>query len=160
MGGKRQIFLEDTRAVSEEFTSLPALTVVMVGFTLFLVLLANTITGYEERTENLQNYQTAVFILIKFTNPDCSYIRSGGLIDIERLKTDDASLQILMQKYKDSGLNVLLHLCWENTSRDFPQFNITGIYNRIAVSKNVGIYLNDARTVPGTLTIIVWRDSR
>ncbi len=31
--------------------------------------------------------------------------------------------------------------------------------NRVAVSKDVGIYLNEAQTVPGTLTIVLWEDS-
>jgi len=158
MGGtyKVRAFVHDERAVSEEFTTLPALSVVMIGFTLFIVLLAQTYTAYEERIDRLQRYHTADTLALKLTNPDCYFIKEGGLIDIQILQDDTQSLERIRNEYQKSGITFILRLRWTNTSEDFPEElpSITG--NRVAVSKDVGIYLNEAQTVPGTLTIILW----
>jgi hypothetical protein len=149
----------DEWGISEEFTVLPALSIVMIGFALFIVLLAQTYTTYGERIEQLQNYQTADSIVNKLTNPDCYFIREGGLIDFYILQNDTGSLQILCKQYQRSGITFLLQLRWNDLTRDFPETLITIPLNRVAVSKNIGIYLNEAQTIPGTLTILLWKDS-
>jgi len=156
---KMRYFLVDEHAVSEEFTMLPALSIVMIGFALFVVLLAQTYTAYEERIDRLQNYQTADGIANKLTNPDCYFIREGGLIDVTILQSDTGSLQILCEQYERSGVIFLLRLQWNNLTQDFPDTLSIAPMNRIAVSKDVSIYLNEAQTVPGTLTIVLWGDS-
>jgi hypothetical protein len=156
---KMRYFLGDEHAVSEEFTILPALSIVMIGFALFAVLLAQTYTAYEERMDRLQNYQTADGIVHKLTNPDCYFIREGGLIDVSTLQNDTGSLQILCEQYERSGVIFLLRLQWYNLTQDFPETLSIAPMNRIAVSKDVGIYLNEAQTVPGTLTIVLWEDT-
>ena len=156
---KMRYFLVDEHAVSEEFTTLPALSIVMIGFALFIVLLAQTYTAYEERMDRLQNYQTADGIANKLTSPDCYFIREGGLIDVPILQSDTGSLQILCEQYERSGVIFLLRLQWNDLTQDFPETLSISPMNRVAVSKEVGIYLNEAQTVPGTLTIVLWEDS-
>jgi hypothetical protein len=155
---KRRNFLIDEQAVSEEFTVLPALSIVMIGFTLFVVLLAQTYTAYGERINQLQNYQTASSIVRKLTNPDCFFIRDGGLIDLFLLQNDTESLHLFCEQYQKSGIIFLVRLHWNNNTQDFPNTTISIPSNRIAISSNVGVYLNEGQTIPGTLTIIVWRD--
>jgi hypothetical protein len=156
---KIRLFLVDEWGVSEEFTVLPALSIVMMGLALFIVLLAQTYTTYGERIERLQNYQTGDSIIQKLTNPDCYFIREGGLIDLYTLQNDTGSLQILCEQYQKSGITFLLRLQWKNLTQDFPEALSIAPMNRVAVSKDVGIYLNEAQTVPGTLTIVLWEDS-
>ena len=152
-------FLVEEHAVSEEFTILPALSIVMIGFALFVVLLAQTYTAYEERMDRLQNYQTADGIAKKLTNLDCYFIREGGLIDVSILQNDPGSLQILCEQYERTGVIFLLRLQWNNLTQDFPEPLSIAPMNRVAVSKDVGVYLNEAQTVPGILTIILWENS-
>jgi hypothetical protein len=153
---KRRSFLVDERGVSEEFTVLPALSIVMIGLALFIVLLAQTYTTYGERIERLQNYQTADNIIQKLTNPDCYFIREGGLIDLYILQNDTGSLQSVCDQYQKSGIMFLLRLRWNNLTQDFSQAPLVMPLNCVAVSKDVGIYLNEAQTLPGTLTILLW----
>jgi len=155
---KKRFFLKDERAISEEFTVLPALSIVMIGFALFVVLLAQTYTVYEERINHLQNYQTASSIVHKLTNPDCFFIRNEGLIDLPILQNDTESLKIICEQYQKSGFAFFLRLRWDNCSQDFPKKTISMPANRIAISTDVGIYLNEAQTIPGTLTIVLWKD--
>jgi hypothetical protein len=156
---KVRSFLINKQAVSEEFTVLPALSIVMIGFALFAVLLAQTYTAYSEHINRLQNYQTADSILNKLTNPDCYFIKEGGLINLSLLQNDTSSLQGIYDQYRRVGIIFLLRLQWNDFIQDFPETLLAIPQNRIAVSKNLGIYLNEAQTIPGTLTILLWKES-
>ena len=154
-----RIFLKNENAVSEEFTVLPALSIVMIGFALFVVLLAQTYITYADHISRFQNYHTANGLLQKLTNPDCYFVREGGLIDVSILQNDNTSLQKLCEQYQQSGVFFLFQLTWNNQSQVFPSSIPATNASRIAVSKQVSLYLNEAQTLPGILTIIVWRES-
>jgi len=155
-------FISDKNAVSEEFTSLPALSVVMVGFALFFVLLANVYASYGLRIESVEKYQVADFIATKLTNPDCFFIREGGLVDLLELGNgeSDAEINSMRQGYKASNINFIIRISWkegnEIKSEDFPENLPDYIGDRIAVSRDMGIYLNEAQTSPGKITVILW----
>ena len=151
-------FLKDENAVSEEFTSLPALSVVMIGFTLFILLIANTYMAYEQRIDSLEKYQTGYFIAAKLTNPDCYFIKEGGIVDLPLLQTDINPLNLLRDEYKAADVNFIVRISWDEGFEEFPEELPEGIGDRVAVSKNVGIYLNEAQTTPGKLTIIMWSE--
>jgi hypothetical protein len=132
---------------------------VMIGFVLFVTLLAQTYLAYADRVNQLQNYQTADTILQKLTNPDSYFIKEGGLIDIAILQNDTIFLQKLYVQYQRLGVSFVLRLQWRNQTQDFPKALMIDPRNRIAVSKEIGIYLNEAQTIPGILTILLWRES-
>lgn len=156
---KKRCFLKNEHAVSEEFTVIPALSIVMIGFALFVVLLAQTYTAYTEHVDQLQHYQLANRIFQKLRNPDCYFIRESGLIDLSILQNDTESLQELCESYQRSGIFFLFRLHWNNKFQDFPELVSSVNGTPIAVSKQVGIYLNEAQTLPGTLTLLLWRRS-
>jgi len=157
-GSPLKNFLKYENAVSEEFTSLPALSIVMIGFTLFILLISNTYMAYEQRIDSLEKYQTGYFIATKLTNPDCYFIKEGGIVDLALLRSDRDTLNLLRDKYKTSGVNFIVRISWDVGSEDFPEELPVDVGDRIAVSKNVGIYLNEAQTIPGKLTIIMWSE--
>ena len=152
-------FIKDENAISEEFTSLPALSIVMIGFAIFIILIANTYTAYNTRIESLDKYQTADFIVTKLTNPDSFIIKEGGVIDFELLKNSDSEINELRDKYRDSGIDFIIRVRYEGTTEDIP-FNaddlLSNAGDRVAVTKCVGVYLNYAQTKPGKLTVIAW----
>lgn len=167
MGKKLKIrsFIKNEDAISEEFTSLPALTIVAIGFTLFILLVANTYSAYNARVESLDKYQTTDFIVKKITNPDSPITTEGGIIDLKKLKDTsigDPLINAMRSEYQASGIDFIVRITYENTELNYPttptpaadllQNNI----DKIAVSKNVGIKINDAETKPGKLTIISW----
>ncbi|MBN1281173.1 MAG: hypothetical protein JXA00_05945 [Candidatus Thermoplasmatota archaeon] len=151
------LFLRNQEAVSEEFTSLPGLAVVMIGFALFIVLIAHTYTAYEARSASISSYHTADVIATKLMNPECAFIDKGGCIDLVRLHSPfiQESLNETRKSYQRNGVDFMLRLRWANSSLDVPALpETTG--NRIAVSRDVSIKLNDLETVAGKLTIITW----
>jgi len=153
-------FLSNERAVSEEFTSLPALSVIMIGFTLFFVLFANVYTSHALRVESLEKYQTANFLLTKLTHPDSLFIRPGGSIDFPLLQSEEGMVyvQSVRDEYQAAGINFTVRVCWSTHSYDFPEELSSRLGDRVAVSISASIYLNEAQTMPGTLTIITWSD--
>jgi hypothetical protein len=153
---KLQSFLANEEGISEEYTTLPALSVVMIGFSLFLVLLAQTYTAYQGRMTQLQYYQIADDLVGKFTNPDSFFVRSGSLVDVRLLRNSTSELKLLRDKYRPSNISFVVRLRYHDVVCDFPEPLPSEIPNRVAVSKELGVYLNDAQTTPGTLTIILW----
>jgi hypothetical protein len=132
---------------------------VMIGFVIFVILLAQTYTAYATHMNHLRNYQTAESILHKLTNPDSYFITKGGLINITVLQENNKPLENICTQYQRSRINFFLRLQWNNSTQDFPESLQTTPINCIALSKNVGIYLNEAYTIPGILTILLWEES-
>ncbi|MBN1861785.1 MAG: hypothetical protein JW840_10040 [Candidatus Thermoplasmatota archaeon] len=154
----QQSFLKNTQAVSEEFTVLPALTIVIIGFTLFIVLLAQTYITYTDHINRLQKYQTADNILQKITNTDSYFIRECGLVDLQVLKNDTESLHSIRKQYAKTHIDFFLRIQWNNQTQDFPPNVTPPPHHTCAISKEIGIYLNEAHTVPGVITLILWGD--
>jgi len=155
-------FVKDENAISEEFTTLPALSVVMIGFALFIVLIFYTYDAYNTRIDSLEKYQTADFIATKLTNPDCFFIKEGGVINLpvlENKAVSDEKLNSMRSDYEASNINFSVCISWEGVTKYYPEDSLpTDIGDRVAATKDVGIYLNDAQTKPGKLTIITWSE--
>ncbi len=148
-------FWSNTQAVSEEFTSLPALSVVLIGFSLFVILLAQTYTAYQERMAQVEYFQIAEGLLSKCTNPDSPFMKNG-LIDV--IAASNTTLVTSMQdEYAFSNVSFVLRLQYLDINRDVPEPPPLRASHRIAASKEIGVSLNDAQTIPGTLTLILWR---
>jgi len=152
---KVRSFWANKHGVSEEFTSLPALSVVMIGFSLFLILLAQTYTAYQDRMTQVQYYQIAEGLIGKCTNPDSPFMRNG-LVDVSLL-SNTTNVVRLQEEYRLSNISFILRLRYLDVDNDFPESPPSLVPHRVAVSKELGVYLNDAQTTPGTLTLILWR---
>lgn len=154
-------FIQDTRAVSEEFTSLPALALVMIGFSIFFSLIANTYITYHTRMDTLHSYQVADSIATKLTNPDCFFMKPGGIVNLPLLRNNTDRFFQVQEYYRSSGFSFCIRIRWlgpDGGFEDFPQSGPPTNQDRIAMSTLVGVYLNEAQTAPGSLTVILWRN--
>jgi hypothetical protein len=154
---RTRYFLRNEDAVSEEFTVLPALSVVMIGFALFILLVANTYSSYSDRMDRLQTYQTIEGLFQKLMNPDCFFIKVPGVVNLRLLQNKTDSLQRTVEQYTRVGFGYRLQIQWDNQTWYFPENLETTPKGLVAISKAIGIYLNEAQTVPGTLTLSLWR---
>lgn len=153
----------NNQAVSEEFTSLPALSIIMIGFAIFILLLANTYSAYNQRTENIEKYQKTNQIAAKITNPDCFFIKEGRIINLplleEDIKKTDSKFENLRSEYQSKGINFVIKVNYESKTKNFPtnaDIILKNIGQRTAITKNLAVFIDDAHTKPGTLTIITW----
>jgi hypothetical protein len=156
---KEDYFLKNEHGVTEEFTSLPALSIVMIGVTLFLFLLSQSYDAHQTRMMQLQRYQEAYQLLQKFTNPNSPWIRSEGIVDLPYLLQHNEILRNLQEQYQTSGICFILRLDYDKNINEFPEPFPNATKNRVAVNMELGVYLNDAQTLPGTLTLILWRNT-
>jgi len=159
----RKEIIKDTNAISEEFTSLPALTIVLIGFTLFILIITNSYNAYNIRIDSIDKYQSASFISDKLTNPDCYFIMEGGMINLPLLDSVDPAdsddrLNHMRKEIRSSGVNFSIQINWDNNIKYFPEdTKPTNVGDKVAASKTVSLYLNEAQTKPGKLTVITWR---
>jgi len=157
-------FLRDKRGISEEFTSLPALMVVMIGFAIFFALIAGVYHAYNERMEAVDKYEAANFVLEKLMAADGplgekGVIMLGGVIDLSKLS--NLTTNDMVDIRESSGIvGVKFGFKLEVSAKSGGTVE-KGIVNRqrgfIAVSREVPVYLNDAQTVPGIFTVMVWK---
>lgn len=155
-------FIRDERGISEEFTSLPALAVVMIGFSLLFIMIAGLYHSYNEEIKSVDEYQTASFILKRITMCDGSLAKEGimmdgGFINFKNFEKIDE--KILNRIRKESGItskNFALKL--EIKEKGFENSLIRGDLpdEYTSVSEYVTVYLNDVKKVPGILSVMVW----
>jgi len=154
----RRGFLSNEDAISEEFTSLPALSIVMIGFTLFIVLLANTYGAYHDRMDRLEEYQTAGLIVQKMIDTSCPFIQSAKVVHLQRFLASELVINEVREEYQQSGFDFFVRVSFNTSSYDVPATDMSDISgNRIAVSQHVSVVYNDVGQTPGKLTVILWK---
>ncbi len=147
----------DEQAVCEEFTFLPALVVVVIGFTLFLLILSSTEENHQNQINSIDNYNKIIFIKYRLLSLDTplmdngainySYLISGrGLSHLEELRRE-------ISRY---NLNFSLHLTFNDQGFYIPSKPLES--ERIAISQPVAVKTNDVEVSAGRLTIILWED--
>ena len=151
-------FLSYEDAISEEFTSLPALSIVMIGFTLFIVLLANTYGAYYDRMDRIEIYQSADLVATKLVGSSCCFIRAGGIVNFPLIESGacDERMNESRVEYQHSGLDFTLIVSYQDGSVTFPVLPVSD-RDRVAVSRDVGVLVNDAEIFPGKLTVVMWK---
>jgi hypothetical protein len=153
-------FIGNRNAVSEEFTMIPALVVVMVGFAVFALLIVNTYGAYNQSIESTENYRKAEIIVSKLTNPEGKLIDEGGVINLPDLINHNEWITSEYDTYQ--GVKFFVRVNWEDNQGNAVDIakpdNFENIGDHVAVSKIVSVYLNPAETKPGTFTLILWSE--
>lgn len=152
----KKLFRDNTDAISEEFTLLPALSLVMIGIVLFSVLTLSAYESYGAQTNQLSKIDVARYVLSKIVDTDQCYMREGQIIDITYLDRPElfSFLNDIKHDLYPSGIDFSLLLSYENTSTwvlDEPQGE-----DSIAVSQPIGIAINPVDVTSGTVTLVVW----
>ncbi len=85
-------FIKNKRGVAEEFTSLPALMIVMIGFALFFAMIAGVYYIHNQKVENKELYEVAHYVVLKLTTQDSPIISTSDannplLIDESSIKS-------------------------------------------------------------------------
>ncbi len=166
MKNRLLLFINDRKGISEEFTSLPALAVVMIGFALFFTMMAGVYYQHNERVKSLDNYETANFVLEKLTSTNGLLAEKGiivgGVIDKEKFEIDGSKQHVIKTMIEESGIVGIEFgfklVYWEKGEKQPPieWTNIPDNVDKAAASKQVAVRLNDAEIVPGVLTVIIW----
>lgn len=158
--GKLRPLIKDSEGISEEFTSLPALAVLMIGVCLFLVLLTSGNSSINQQSDDIETIQTIEYIKSKICSPISPFYSSGGIVSTNIINGPIGQSYVLrIQKdLAATSINFSLKLSYDQNTlyilEEPPEQN----RQRTAYSTHVLIKTNDLIRSPGILTIILWRD--
>jgi hypothetical protein len=149
-------FTSDDRGVTEPYTDLPAVGLVVVGVLLFGYLLCSAYSAYESKTcyADLKDDLRLMAIAI---SGDSGIACEGCAAVLDAHKLDNLSVnEDLLRKYGRPGEAVAIAvaagtLCWSST----PLNRVTAGY-----VLPVSVRLNDARCLAGTLIVTLGEAGR
>jgi hypothetical protein len=141
--------MHDDRAVTEPYTDLPAIGLVAAGIPLFGYLLCSAYLAYEAKAGyvDLKDDLRTMAVALT-TDPDIACEGTATVLDAGKL--DNLSLRgDFLCKYGRAGEGVSMEIIADRfTWTSGPSSKATAGY-----ALPVAVRLNDARCLPGTLTI-------
>ena len=148
------MFTKDERGVVEPSSDLVVMALAVIGFVIFISVIAQTYQIYQEKTLIAQQYGDAVSLAELLRNdPLLTVPRCPELIDASRLESLDAGdINELRGKYA-ARYNFSFKIEVPSTYS-----NVVGTSEELGVSASVPvtIRLNEVEEMPGTLTVKIW----
>ena len=150
-------FTSDEKGLIEPYTELPAMALAVVGFIVFIALLTQAYTTYQEKSFIAGHYQDAANLARKLGRDSSLTGGHPGVIDsgnIERLDTAE-----IFQKY-GSYYNFMFKIDSNSEHRSYniiiknPDFGDSKI--GVSASIPITVRFNDVEEQPGTLTVKIW----
>jgi hypothetical protein len=148
------LFTSDDRGLVEPNSDLVAMALTVIGFILFISMVAHTYEVHQEKTYIAQHYSDAVNLAgLLMKDPTLTASDRPDLIDassIESMTTDQ--IQGLKEKYGtgyDFSFKIEVPLVYSNVVGESEDMGVSA-------SVPVTIRLNDANEMPGTLTVKIW----
>lgn len=152
-------FISNEKGVLEPYADLPAMALAMVGFIIFIALLSQTYTVYQQKTFIAGHYQDAANIAEKLgKDSDLKNSMRPDTIDASKIEALNAGE--LMQKY-GSYYNFMFKVEVNSAGRTYSKvIKAPGaVESKIGVSASIPVTVkfNEVQELPGTLTVKIWR---
>ncbi len=154
----------DSNAISETFTVLPALAMILIGFTIFSIIIATAYTTFDTKSDHINMLETSNQILEKISSPNACFTTDGNTINYMVFSSNQSKnyIETLQSQYEPYKLSFSVKLSFNHEETWLPQpinnKNSTG--NQYASSKQVSVQINEIKTLPGTLTVILRQKNR
>ncbi|MCD4843445.1 MAG: hypothetical protein K8R25_03055 [Methanosarcinales archaeon] len=148
------MFTKDERAIVEPNSDMVAMVLAVIGFVIFIAVIAQTYQLYQEKTLITQQYGDAVSLAELLGNdPLLTVLRCPELIDASRVESLDAGdINELRGKYA-ARYNFSFKIEVPPTYS-----KVVGTSEELGISASVPvtIRLNEVEEMPGTLTVKIW----
>jgi hypothetical protein len=152
-------FIKDEKGIIEPYSELPAMALAVVGFIVFMAVLAQAHTTYQEKTFIAGHFQDASNLAKKLGKDSSLTGTRPGIIDsgkLEALKNDPDEI---IKKY-GSYYNFMFKVESNSGEKAYSSVikNPASVESKAGVSASipVTIELNDIEEIPGTLTVRIW----
>ncbi len=152
-------FFNDERGIIEPYSELPAMALAVVGFIVFIAVMAQAYTTYQEKSFIAGNFHDASNLAGKLGTDSSLTGTRPGIIDSGKLKALKNDPAEILKKY-GSYYNFMFKV--ESNSGE-KAYNIVikelesgGSKTGVSASIPVTIGLNDVEEIPGTLTVRIW----
>jgi len=150
-------FINNDKGLIEPYAELPAMALAVVGFIVFITVLSQAYTTYQEKSFIAGHYQDAANLAQKLGRDSSLTGGRPGAIDSGRLETLDTagifkqygSFYNFMFKIDSVSENRVYNIAIKN-----PEFGESKI--GVSASIPVTVRFNDVEEQPGTLTVKIW----
>lgn len=153
-------FINDEKGMIEPYSELPAMALAMVGFIVFMAVIAQAYTTYQEKSFIAGHFQDVSNLAKKLGKESSLTGTRPGIIDsvkLENLKNDPDEI---FRKY-GSYYNFMFKVESNSGQRSYgiiiKKTDTEEQNEGISASIPVTIGLNDVEDIPGTLTVRIWR---
>ncbi|AKB58079.1 hypothetical protein MSBR2_1563 [Methanosarcina barkeri 227] len=162
------LMLRDERGVLEPHTDLLSVALAVIGFMVFAALMSQTYLGYEDLSFALENYETASLIAENLADDPVLEAESSGLLSAASLDTlsgpnganerakifaaFSGNYQFLVEVRTDDG-----QWHWQIKPDNAKIDAFADDLEKVAASVPVVIELNPAESVPGILTVVIYK---
>jgi len=158
-GGIMSSFTSDEKGMIEPYSELPAMALAVVGFIVFMAILAQAYTTYQEKSFIAGHFQDASNLASKLGKDSSLTGTRPGIIDSGKLETLKNDPDEIIRKY-GSYYNFMFKLESNSGERAYsiiikkPDSAEPKV--GVSVSIPVTVALNDVEEIPGTLTVRIW----
>ncbi len=151
-------FTSDEKGLIEPYTELPVMALAVVGFIVFIAVLAQAYTTYQEKSFMAGHYQDATNLARKLSRDSTLMGDRPGVIDPEKLEILDP-VEIFRQY--GSYYNFMFKVDSNSENRSYSKVikdsQLKESKIGVSVSIPVTVRFNDVEEQPGTLTVKIWR---
>jgi hypothetical protein len=158
---KENKLLHDQSAVAEEFTALPTLSVIMIGFTIFFILIAQAYQAYEQHQTRFEYIEKAKYLSNKLISPTTPFIQTGGLLNPNVLNSSigRAYITSLQETLSLSSINFSIAIRYDENIMYIPDSPSHLANDRFGYSSYQPLIIDSFHIRPGILTVIVWGET-
>ena len=152
-------FINDDRGMIEPYSELPAMALAVVGFIVFMAVLAQAYTTYQEKSFIAGHFQDASNLASKLGKDSSLTGTRPGMIDSGKLETLKNDPDEIIKKY-GSYYNFMFKVESNSGERAYSIIikkpNSGEPKTGVSASIPVTVALNDVEEIPGTLTVRIW----
>lgn len=162
------LMFRDERGVLEPHTDLLSVALAVIGFMVFAALMSQTYLGYEDRSFALENYETASLLAENLADTPALEAENSGLLSATSLDKlsgpDGVSERASLFAAFSGNYRFLVEVRtgdgkwhWQIAPDNAePEYFANGM-EKVAASVPVVIELNPAESVPGILTVVIYK---
>jgi len=151
-------FFHDEKGLIEPYTELPAMALAVVGFIVFIAVVSQAYTAYQEKSFIAEHYQDAANLVQKLSRDSMLTGGRPGIIDSGRLETLNTAE--IFQQY-GSYYNFMFKIDSDSEKRTYSVVfkDPDSGESKIGISASIPmtVRFNDVEEQPGTLTVKIWR---
>lgn len=152
-------FISDERGIIEPYADLPAMALAVVGFVVFIAIISQAYSAYEEKSFIAGHYQDAANLADMLARDRILTGARPGMIESDKLETIKKDPAEIFQKY-GSYYNFMFKVDSNSGNREYSIIikNHDSGESKIGISASipVTVKLNDLEEQPGILTVKIW----
>ena len=153
-------FINDNKGMIEPYADLTAMALAVVGFIVFIAIIAQSYMTFQEKTFIAEHFHDAVALAEKLSRDKVLTGRSPDIIDSMKIEELSKDPEEIIKKY-GAYYNFMFKIEASSASREYSRVikdpDVAESKIGISASIPITVRINDVQELPGTLTVKLWR---